>query len=103
MEIKYSLSVSHSYSAPPSLLLFTGSPSERRSDLYCSDSRERRGPHVLGNPLSKNAKGTELTFMVPSSASFHGKRGNNRTGFLTKETQPPFFTDYHIPSFDSDP
>lgn len=95
MEIKYALSILYSYSPPPSLLLFNEPPSKRRSDLYCSDSREPRGPHALGIQLSKNAKRTRLMIMG-TSASIHRKHGNNRTCFFTKDTTtflhrpPPF-------------
>lgn len=93
MEIKFSLSVSHSYSSFPSLLLFTGFPSKRLSDLYCSDSREPRDPHALGRvQLLKNTKGTRLMTMVPSSTPFHIKCGKGRTCFLRGETQSPLST-----------
>lgn len=91
MKIKSSLSLSHSYSPPPSLLLVAGYLSERSSDLYCSGSREPRDPRASGIQLSKNMKGTGL--MVLSPTSFHSKRGKFRTCFLIEENQPPNSTD----------
>lgn len=67
---------------------------QRRSDRYCSGSRELKGPHASGIQFSKNTKGTDLLVTTLSPTSFHRRHGKGSTHSIVEHNQPPSSTDF---------